>query len=120
MALVLEYNDSGSLTASATGSAGIFVMPANVFRATFDIDLVNIDAVGTLKIQESGDGVNWKDVGFVDRAGTGYDEYAVAAGTDVHQGFVFETGSQYVRLLYTRTGGGAAQSFAWILFRRMY
>lgn len=67
----------------------------------------NTDAVGTIKVQGSNDGTNWKDVTFTLPDGSTATTWAITAGLNDSEPFLFG-GYVNFRIVYTRTSGGAA------------
>lgn len=67
----------------------------------------NADAVGTIKVQGSNDKTNWDDIEMVLPDGTTSTTYAVLSG--VNSSFSALLGwYNWLRVVYTRTSGGAA------------
>lgn len=67
----------------------------------------NADAVGTIKVQGSNDKTAWDDIEMVLPDGTTATTYAVLSG--VNSSFGALVGYyQHLRVVYTRTSGGAA------------
>lgn len=76
--------------------------------ATTGVGAVLTDAVGTLAVQASDDNANWVTVAFKDESDVTQTSIALSGFTDnTHTWELAPFGASWVRVVYTRTSGGA-------------
>jgi hypothetical protein len=110
MANTLTLNKQESLSLAASGASSPLSISGKTLVA-IQCYIDNTDAVGTISIQGSNDKSNWVDLTWFDENQDPQTEYAVSSGTDVNQLFDLAwLGVHWVRVYWTRTAGGAAQT----------
>ncbi len=101
--------DGDTMTADITSSTRI----DDFSKISFQIVVVNTDAVGVIYLQESDDGTNYETVTFDD----GTSSITVSSGVAVTEIRHIETYAKYARFFFDRTsGGGAGNSCTVTLF----
>lgn len=101
-----ESNESVG-TLGATWTSGEYHVLGRAGVLLQFVVAANADAVGTIKVQGSNNGTNWDDVEMVLPDGTTSTTYAVSSGVNSSFGALVGWYSR-IRVVYTRTSGGAA------------
>ncbi|MBK6849013.1 MAG: hypothetical protein IPG96_16255 [Proteobacteria bacterium] len=110
-----EANESVG-TLGATWTSGDFRVLGRAGVLLQFVVAANADAVGTIKVQGSNDGTTWDDIEMVLPDGTTSTTYAVASG--VNSSFSALVGwYSRIRVVYTRTSGGAAATLSVVACR---
>lgn len=85
-------------------------------KISIHVNLTNADSVGSIAIQATNDtsttgALNAVAVPFDDGTGTIVTSFTVSSGTDVDKIFRVDAYEGFYRIVYTRTSGGAADTF---------
>lgn len=105
-----------STAATATSASYVVGQEKTV---SIHVTVSNVDSVGTLAVQSSNDGTNWCVVGFLDQNGAAQTSLAVASGVNPNTMLIMvDLAEAQLRLVYTRTSGGAADTLTAIAVKK--
>lgn len=106
------------VSTAATATSAPYVLGQERI-VSLHITVANVDSVGTLAVQSSNDGTNWCTVGFLDQNGALQTSLAVTSGVNPNTMLVMlDMAEAQIRLVYTRTSGGAADTLTAVAVKK--